>query len=149
MQDSTGARCLGPSLTVPTQCPGYRFEREAFIVATTASADAYRAVQCSRGTDHIVVDSDSSDRNDLVAARYDCSLELGYIYRNSPGRTPFNNVCPLWRYRYTVSGGSGAHLFTRGNDAVSAFACEPPARGWVADRRHLLWYPCARVSVSV
>lgn len=131
VQDSTGARCLGPSLTVPTQCPGYRFEREAFIVATTASADAYRAVQCSRGTDHIVVDSDSSDRNDLIAARYDCSLELGYIYRNSPGRTPFSNVCPLWRYRYTVSGGSGAHLFTRGNDAVSAFTCEPPARGWV------------------
>lgn len=88
VQDATGARCLGPSLTVPTQCPGYRFEREAFIVATTASADAYRAVQCSRGTNHIVVDSDSSDRSALIAAGYDCSLSSATSTATAPGVLP-------------------------------------------------------------
>ena len=131
VQDSTGARCLGPGTSVPSSCPGYRYEREAFIVATASSSGTYRAVQCSRGTDHIVVDADSGDRGALVSAGYDCSLELGHIYRANPGRTVFTNACPLWRYRYTVSGGGGAHLFTRGGDTVSSFTCEAPSRGWV------------------
>lgn len=131
VQDSTGARCLGVDGSAPSRCAGYRYEREAFIVATTAGANTYRAVQCSRATDHLVVDADSGDRTALQGAGYDCSLELGHIYRSDPGRTPFAGVCPVWRYRYTAGGG-GAHLFTVGADGTNGLVCEAPSRGWAA-----------------
>lgn len=131
VQDSTGARCLGVDGSAPARCAGYRYEREAFIVATTAGANTYRAVQCSRAPDHIVVDADSGDRTALQGAGYDCSLELGHIYRGDPGRTPFTGVCPVWRYRYNAGGG-GAHIFTVGADSTSGLTCEAPSRGWAA-----------------
>lgn len=130
-QNAAGARCLGPTTSAPPQCTGYSFEREAFIVGVSPGPSTYRAVQCSRGTDHIVVESGSSDHSALSSAGYDCTLELGYIFRSSPsGRTPFSNACPLWRFRYTA-GGTGAHLFTRGADSLAGMTCEPPSRGVV------------------
>lgn len=134
-QSSAGARCLGTSSGAPpSTCAGYTSEIEAFIVATNPVAGTFRAVQCSKLTDHIVVEAGSSDYNALIAASYNCSLELGYIYRLGQGppsgTTPWANTCNLWRYRYNVSGG-GAHLFTRGADNVTGMTCEPPARGQV------------------
>ncbi len=130
------ARCLGPDLTPPPTCAGYTREIEAFVVARSPVPGTYRAVQCSKLTDHILVEFGSADHNALAAASYDCSLDLGYIYRlgQAPpsGTTPFANTCQLWRFRYTVSGTAlGAHLFTRGADLLTDLTCEPPARGQV------------------
>jgi hypothetical protein len=132
-RDAAGARCLGPSTAAPTTCGGYALEIEAFIVAANPVPGTYRAVQCSRQTDHIVVEHGSSDYNSLSNAGYDCNLELGYVFRNgqAPSNTPFARACPLRRFRYTVAGGLGAHLFTRGPENLTGMTCEPPARGEV------------------
>ncbi|MBI4515448.1 MAG: hypothetical protein HY699_06505 [Deltaproteobacteria bacterium] len=134
-QSTAGARCLGPNLSPPSTCFGYAREIEAFIVASNPVPGTYRARQCSKSTDHIVVEYGSADYSALAGAGYDCSLDLGYIYRAgqgpASGSTPWANTCNLYRFRYTVSGGSGAHLFTRGADNVSGMTCEPPVPGQV------------------
>jgi hypothetical protein len=139
-QNAAGARCLGPTNAgPPAACAGYSYEIEAFIVATNPVPGTFHAVQCSNGTDHIVVPLNSSDWTALRNAGYSCDpgggdQDLGYIYNlgSAPtsGRTPWANTCNLWRYRYNVSGG-GAHLFTRGADSVGSMTCEDPARGQV------------------
>jgi hypothetical protein len=122
----------------PPRCAGYQREIFAFITARTPVPGTYRARQCSKLTDHIVVEFGSADYNALVRANYDCSTELGYIFRNgAPNNHPFVRQCPLYRFRYTVAGGSGAHLFTRGADNVNGMVCEPPTRGVV-----LTEHPC-------
>jgi hypothetical protein len=131
------ARCLAPTTSPPSTCSGYSLEIEAFIVATTPVPGTYHAVQCSKLTDHIVVQQGSSDYNALVSAGYNCTtVDLGYIYNlgqaHASGTTPWTNTCNLWRFSYTVSGTSnGAHLFTRGADDLTNMTCEPPARGQV------------------
>lgn len=138
-QTSTGgaleARCLGPSMAVPSQCAGYVYEREAFIVPSTMiPGRTFPARQCSRLTDHIVVDERSTDRTVLEGAGYDCGLRLGYPFL--PGMAPvgrettFPYACDLFRFRYTA-GSTGAHLFTTGTDSTTGLTCEPPARAQV------------------
>lgn len=132
-QNVAGARCLGTWTTPPAACSGYTYELEAFIVATNPVPSSYRGVQCSRMTDHLVVEHGTSDYWALINSGHDCSLELGYIYRNgmAPPNTPFARACPLRRFRHTVAGGMGAHLFTRGPENLTGMSCEPPARGEV------------------
>lgn len=69
-------------------------------------------------TDHILVEQGSPAALDLMRRGYACGAVLGHAFRASPGRTPFSEVCPLWRYSY-AAGEGGAHLFTPGNDRVT------------------------------
>lgn len=126
------ARCLGPTATAPSTCADYLYEREAFIVpAVMIPGRTFPVRQCSRSTDHILVDERSSDRTVLEGAGYDCSLSLGFPYL--PGMAPparmttFPYSCPLYRFRYST-GETGAHLFTTGTDSITGLTCEPPAR---------------------
>jgi hypothetical protein len=132
-QNTQGARCLSTSDVSPAPaCPGYTYEIAAFVVARFQNAGTYPAVQCSSpsgGPDHIVVEQFGCDYNALIAANYNCSYFLGYVYRpgQSPGAgSPPSNVgqrCKLWRYAYSTAGG-GAHLFTRGADNTTGMTCE-------------------------
>jgi hypothetical protein len=131
VNDTNGARCIGASTSAPAACSSYRREREAFIVAAEAVPGTFPLIQCSSATDHILVEQGGPLAADLMRNGYACGGTLGYAFRTSPGRTPFSDVCPLWRYRYNA-GGSGAHLFTTGTDTVSGMTCEPPYRAWVA-----------------
>ena len=132
-QNVAGARCLGTGTTAPSTCSGYSLEIEAFVVAVNPVPGTYRAMQCSKQSDHIVVEYGTSDYTSLRNAGYDCNLQLGYIYRSgqAPWNTLFSRVCDLRRFRYTVSGGLGAHLFTRGPENLTGMTCEAPARGQV------------------
>jgi hypothetical protein len=105
---------------------------EAFVVPSTAVPGTFHARQCSKLTDHIIVEYQSSDYTSLVGAGYDCSVDLGYPYRLGmapSGNTPFANKCSLWRFSYSTSGG-GAHIFTR-YDSTTGLTCEAPARATV------------------
>lgn len=129
----TGARCWANETFPPSRCSGYSYEIEAFVVSNDPRSGTFRAQQCSRGTDHIIVDIASGDYRALVDAGYDCSYSLGYFFylgSEPRGMTPFGSACSLWRYRYSTPGG-GAHLFTRGADSVTGMICEAPARAAV------------------
>lgn len=130
---STGARCWNTTTSAPAGCAGYSYEIEAWIEPSTSVPGTWAVRQCSKSTDHILVEHGSSDETALQGAGYDCSVNLGYLYDSGsvPASTPFANACPLWRFSYDAQGG-GAHLFTRGADDVSGMTCEEPARGDVA-----------------
>lgn len=130
-QNGAGARCLSTSNTIPPPaCAGYSYEREAFVVRAVSLPGTYEAVQCSRMTDHIVVDNAHPDRQALEGAGYNCAYGLGYLYVLGAGplasQTPFPYRCPLYRFSYVA--GTGAHLFTAGPDNVAGMTCESPAR---------------------
>ncbi len=132
----SGAHCWDDDTTPPSRCSGFTLEIEAWIARANSSSNTWRAVQCSSssGTDHIIVEDGSSDESALTAAGYNCSISLGYIYdlgAAPTGTTPYANTCDLYRYSGTTHTGYGEHLFTRGGDSVSAYTCEPPARGEV------------------
>jgi hypothetical protein len=140
----TGARCWGEDLigeAPPPTCRGYVPEQFAFITSRVPRPGAWPVVQCSLGTDHILVEAASADAVELAGAGYDCSVALGHIFREgmaprTPAVTPNAHSCPLYRFRYDTPGG-GAHFFTRGADDVAGMVCEPPARGDV-----LTEHPC-------
>jgi len=129
---SPAPRCWNTRTTAPTGCSGYTYEAEAFVVPSTAVPGTFHARQCSKLTDHIIVEYQSSDYTSLVGAGYDCSVDLGHPYRLGmapSGNTLFARQCSLWRFRYSTSGG-GAHIFTK-HDSTTGLTCEGPARATV------------------
>ncbi len=139
----TGARCWNTSTTAPTGCTGYSYEIEAWIEPSTSISGTWAVRQCSKSTDHILVEKGSSDQTSLENAGYDCSVSLGYMFDlgDAPSTTPFANTCPVWRFSYDASG-TGAHMFTRGADDTSGMTCEVPARGEVVtDAECFATYP--------
>lgn len=132
---TTGARCLSKINTgPPLRCLGYGYEIEAFIIPRTPVPGTYFAVQCSSMTDHIVVEQGGADYITLMAAGYDCSYDLGYVFRSAPPYTGrWTMSCPLYRFsdRLATDAGLGGHIFTRGPEALTSLTCEPPTRGYV------------------
>lgn len=128
---ATGARCWNTSTSPPSTCSSYTLEIEAWIVPDSGVPNTFHAVQCSNGTDHIIVEDGSADETSLRSDGYDCSVSLGYPYElgagPADGTTPWSDTCDVWRFSYSTSDG-GAHLFTRGADSVSGMTCEDPAR---------------------
>lgn len=127
---ATGARCYGLSDTLaPVACSTHRaLDQESFIISSVSLPGTFRAVQCSRMTDHIIVEVDSSDYSALLGS-HDCTYELGYIFRTAPQyTTPFARACPIYRFSYSATTG-GSHLFTLGGDDLTGQTCEPPHRG--------------------
>ncbi len=133
VEPSTGARCWGNTYgSPPAKCSGYVPDVEAFIVRTNQVPNTFEGRQCSKATDHIITPYDTtlnSDYDQLVKAGYDCTVSLGYFHLlgTGPSSTPWSHTCPLYRFRFTTSGG-GAHLFTRGADDLTGMSCEGPAR---------------------
>jgi hypothetical protein len=130
----SGAHCWDDDTTAPSACSGYTYELEAWIARANSSSNTWQAVQCSSGTDHIILEKYSSDYYALTSAGYSCSINLGYVYDlgSAPtGTTWYSNTCDLYRFSGTTHTGTGEHLFTRGGDSTSGYTCEPPARGEV------------------
>ncbi len=122
--------CFGPSGTAPAACAGYTFQRAAFVAATNAIPSSSLVVQCSKGTDHVLVSTADGDYGSLLALGYDCSLALGYLPNRgtAPKDTPYGNGCTLYRFRYTNILGFTNHVFTLGDDGTTGIICEPPDR---------------------
>lgn len=120
--NSVGARCYGNSTSVPTACSGYSYEREAFIIGKIALPGTFPLAHCSNGTDHILVDVNSSDYSKLT----NCEL-LGYTFNSNsiPTSYPFSHVCGVARYAFNTTGG-GSHLFTIGADSLTNMTLELP-----------------------
>ena len=132
------ARCWNTTTTAPSTCASYQYEREAFLVRTTQVSNTFELVQCSKLTDHILVNKASSDPTELEDVGYDCSLSLGYVYTlGTIPNTPWPYECPLYRFAYQA-GGSGAHLFATGNELFGGMSCEPPARASVPSNQECL-----------
>ncbi len=130
----SGAHCWDDDTTAPSACSGYTYELEAWIARANSSSNTWQAVQCSSGTDHIILEKYSSDYYALTSAGYSCSINLGYVYdlgAAPTSTTPYANTCDLYRFSGTTHTGTGEHLFTRGGDSTSGYTCEPPARGEV------------------
>lgn len=131
----SGAHCWNDDTSAPATCFGYSYEQEAWIGRKDSASNTWHAVQCSNGTDHIILEKYSSDYYSLISAGYDCTtIDLGYIYDlgSAPsGATPYANTCDLYRFSGTTSTGGGEHLFTRHETSVSGYSCEAPARGEV------------------
>jgi hypothetical protein len=133
--DAHGAYCYGVDAgdgQPPASCPDGVYEVPVFLAARQPLPGTYPVVQCSVLTDHILVEPGSADHRTLLSVGYDCSAELGHLYRAGQGpRVPVASegarVCDLHRFSFPTPGG-GAHLFTTGGDAVEALTCEPPAR---------------------
>ncbi len=130
-QSPSGARCWSKDPNMPPpKCAGYSYEIEAFILRTNQVANTFEVRQCSKMTDHILVPFASADYNALVAAAYDCSLSLGYMYdvgaAPPSGKTQWKNTCPLYRFNFPAS---STHIFSRGAENLNGLVCEPPARG--------------------
>lgn len=126
------ARCLGSSTSPPYTCSDYVYEREAFILYAINVPGTFEMRQCSRLTDHIVVDAASGARSTLQGSGYDCNIVLGYAYALGSGTatTPFPYTCPLYRFSYSTPGG-GAKIFSVGADSTFGLTCESPARATV------------------
>lgn len=131
-KSSNDARCWGTNdFTPPSTCAGYTKEIEAFIIPKYNIPNTFPLAQCSKSTDHILVNKWSQDYTTLTDSNhnYVCT-DLGFAWY--PGQsitglhylTANRNMCRVWRFSYTVSGGSGAHLFTRGADNVTGMVCE-------------------------
>ena len=131
VDNNAGARCWNTALTPPSSCSSYAREIEAWIAYNTPVPNTIPLVQCSKQTDHILVQKDSGDYNALIQSGYSCGVNLGYVYVDGTGpqaqQLPFVNKCDVYRFRYDVTGG-GAHLFTRGADDTSGMTYEPPSR---------------------
>ena len=96
---ATGARCWNSSPTAPSTCPGYQYEIEAWVAASTPIPATFPLAQRSRQTDHILVMQGSSDYQALIGAGYNCNLNLSYVW--PPGEGPvagstlFSNTCEV------------------------------------------------------
>jgi hypothetical protein len=129
---SSQARCWTATTTPPGKCAGYGYEREAFLLRKARVTGSFPVVQCSKLTDHILVDGDSGDVAALQGAGYDCSLTLGYAYAlGAMPTTPWPYACPLYRFSFSAGGGNGAHFFSVGTDSTTGMSCESPARASV------------------
>lgn len=128
------ARCYDTTNAASSACPGYVYEREAFVVHANSIPGTFELRQCSKQTDHILIDGGASDRTALQNAGYDCSTVLGYAYSlglaPAASKTPFSYACPLYRFSYSTDS-TGAHIFTTGADLTNGMTCEPPARATV------------------
>jgi len=129
-----GAYCWSTSTSPPSACLGYTLDVEAWVVPAYSVPGTYEMRQCSRLTDHILVERGSADHDELESAGYDCSEELGHPYAvgqaPSSAQLPFDSVCPLWRFAFDIDA-YGAHLFTKGPDDLTAMTCESPERAEV------------------
>ncbi|RPH33342.1 MAG: CHAP domain-containing protein [Bacteroidales bacterium] len=131
---NTGARCWNNTTLPPAGFQNYVYEIEAWVVASNQISNTFPLVQCSKLTDHILVEKNSSDYNSLINAGYQKTADLGYVWYNN-GVSHSNiylgsnyKVCKVYRFSYIVSGGLGAHFFTRGADNISNMICEKPSR---------------------
>jgi hypothetical protein len=127
------AKCWNTTTTPPARCAGYELEREAFVIHAVRVPGTFEMRQCSRGTDHVLVDGRTTTRTVLEVAGYDCSLVVGFPYSPGAGlpasQTEFAYRCPLYRWSYTTTGGTGAHLFSQGAESFFVgLTCEPPPR---------------------
>jgi len=130
---NTGARMWNNITTPPAAYSGYVYEIEAWVAATNPIPNTFHVVQCSKLTDHILVEKNSADYQALINAGYTQTADLGYAWRlNAVDRSKKYlgtnyNVCPVYRFSYSANG-LGAHLFTRGADNLTGMTCESPAR---------------------
>ena len=129
VDDATEARCLGTSDSEPPRgCEGYTYDRMAWITATGEMAGAFPIVQCSKLTDHIVVDAtDDAVLDELQSEGYSCDVDLGHALSSvEAAKTPYASSCDIWRVAYDA-GDLGAHIYTTGPDDVDgldAATCE-------------------------
>lgn len=128
---ATGARCWNKDSKPGSECSNYEYEIEAWVSPSTNIPGTFRLMQCSRGTDHILVENNSADYNTLRTNGYSCDRDLGFVWRAGQGLystpTPFGTSHKVYRFRYDA-GGTGAHLFSRGADDLSGMTCESPSR---------------------
>lgn len=130
----TGARCWNNSTSPPNGYQNYLYEIEAWVSPSYQIPNTFELVQCSKQTDHILIEKNSNNYDSLIKAGYQKTANLGYVWTNN-GVSHSNTylargytVCKVYRLSYTLSGGSGAHLFTRGADNVANMTCEMPPR---------------------
>ncbi|MCK9639349.1 MAG: CHAP domain-containing protein [Prolixibacteraceae bacterium] len=131
---NTGARCWNNTTTPPNGYKNYIYEIEAWVSPSYQLYNTFQLVQCSKQTDHILVEKNSSDYYSLINSGYQETANLGYVWSNngvSHSNIYFANsysVCKVYRFSYTLVGGLGSHFFTRGADNVSNMKCEMPPR---------------------
>lgn len=105
-------------------------EREAFVVMTTNNLPNQATLYtCDKSADGIIA-ANSDDRMALIGAGYSCQF-LGYSVPSSVSAYPFAAVCPVRRYRYTTSQGTGAHLFTVSLENLTGQTLEQQAAFYV------------------
>jgi hypothetical protein len=143
----SGARCWNNSAIPPSGCQDYIYEIEAWVCSSCQLPNTFQIVQCSKQTDHILVEKNSNDYNSLINSGYHETVNLGYVWRNNSVSHSNNyfaigyKVCKVYRFSYTTTVGTGAHFFTRGADNLTNMNCELPARFEVITNQNIFNSP--------